>query len=469
MKGKLWTVLAVMVILSLGLAACAPATPVVVEKEVPVTVVKEVPVEVEKEVPVEVVKEVVVTPTPVPEAPTPVPEPKTLYVGGTMSLTGPYAEDTAAVLAGYEDYAKYVNETKNLAPWRTEEFPANVTLEVMWRDDELKAAKMLPIYDELKAAGMLVYRIGSSDSAYALMGRLEEDRMGAVTMATGPYLLSPPRTIFTQYPIYTDECAVVAEWFLENWTEDRAPRFAYLTADSPFGRSVEIPELKAYLEELGYEVVGSQYVPMVPTAPPTTQLLWLKENEVDLTFGCMINPGSQPTIKEAVRLDMGPHLDYKITFGFALPSHLQVFAPAMGELGDGVVLAGGYPSNWPTVSEDDVEGIKFCKELQDTYRPNDPVTHIMYTHGVVEAMIQVEALRLAMEEVPVEELKPVDVLEYGFYMIKNLSTGGITSTPLTYGPGDIEGIDEIRLQQVQEGKIVDLGTGPARGIYTPIK
>jgi branched-chain amino acid transport system substrate-binding protein len=339
----------------------------------------------------------------------------------------------------------------------------------MWRDDELKAAKMLPIYDELKAAGMLVYRIGSSDSAYALMGRLEEDRMGAVTMATGPYLLSPPRTIFTQYPIYTDECAVVAEWFLENWTEDRAPRFAYLTADSPFGRSVEIPELKAYLEELGYEIVGSQYVPMVPTAPPTTQLLWLKENKVDLTFGCMINPGSQPTIKEAVRLGMGPHLDYKITFGFALPSHLQVFAPAMGELGDGVVLAGGYPSNWPTVSEDDVEGIKFCKELQDAYRPNDPVTHIMYTHGVVEAMIQVEALRLAMEEVPVEELKPVDVLEYGFYMIKNLSTGGITSTPLTYGPGDIEGIDEIRLQQVQEGKIVDLGTGPARGIYTPIK
>jgi hypothetical protein len=74
-----------------------------------------------------------------------------------------------------------------------------------------------------------------------------------------------------------------------------------------------------------------------------------------------------------------------------------------------------------------------------------------------------------MLEVPVEELKPVDVLEYGFYMIKNLSTGGITSTPLTYGPGDIEGIDEIRLQQVQDGKVVELGTGPARGIYTPIK
>jgi branched-chain amino acid transport system substrate-binding protein len=403
-------------------------------------------------------------PTAPPPSPTPAP-PTTLYIGGTMALTGAYAEDTAAVLAGYEDYAQYVNETKMVAPWRAETLPEDVTFEVLWRDDELKAAKMLPIYEELKGMGMLVYRIGSSDSAYALMDRLNEDRMGAVTMATGPYLLSPPRTIFTQYPIYTDEAAAVAEWFLENWEEDRAPRFAFLTADSPFGRSVEIDELKDYLTELGYEIVGSQYVPMVPTAPPTTQLSWLKQNNVDLTFGCMINPGSQPTIKEAVRLGMGPGLDYEIQFAFALPSHLQVFVPAMGELGNGVIVAGGYPTNWPTISADDPVGIEFCHELQDAYRPDDPVTHIMYVHGVVEAMIQVEALRLAMGEVPVDELTPLDVLEYGFYRIKEMDTGGITSTPLTYGPGDIEGIDAIGVDQVQEGKIVRLGVWQARGIY----
>ena len=47
-----------------------------------------------------------------------------------------------------------------------------------------------------------------------------------------------------------------------------------------------------------------------------------------------------------------------------------------------------------------VPGIKFCNDLQNTYRPDKKVTHIMYPHGVVEAMIQVEALRLAMQEVP---------------------------------------------------------------------
>jgi hypothetical protein len=450
-KEKLLTVLAVTMILSLGLAACGPAlTPEVVEK-----IVKET-VEVEKEVEVEVV----VTPTSAPEAPTPVPEPKILYIGGAMALTGAYAEDTAAVLAAYEDYVRYVNENKMLAPWRDETFPENVTLEVLWRDDELNVEKALSIYEELKAAGMLVYRIGGSPQALALKDLLNEDRIGAPSMATGPYLLSPPQTVFTLYPIYTDSLVAVAEWFLEEWQEARAPRVAYLTADNAMGRSIDIPEFQAYLTELGYEFVGSQFVPLVPTAPPTTQLLWLKENNVDLTLGVMINPGSQPTIKEAVRLGMGPHLDYKITFACATPSHLQVFLPAMGELGEGFVVGGGYPS-W----DDPAPGMVFVNELQDTYRPDNKVTHIMYPHGVVEAMIQVEALRLAMQEVPVDELTPIDVLEYGFYRIEGLDTGDITSTPLTYAPGDVEGMDEVRVQQIQGGKIVEVGSGPLRHIY----
>jgi hypothetical protein len=92
--------------------------------------------------------------------------------------------------------------------------------------------------------------------------------------------------------------------------------------------------------------------------------------------------------------------------------------------------------------------------------------HIMYLDGIIEGMTQIEALRLTLTSgVPFEELKPVDVLEYGFYKIKDLSTGGITATPLTYGPNQVDGITAARIQQVQNGKIVDLGTYPLRHIY----
>src|SRR5512139_2973048 len=364
---------------------------------------------------------------------------KKLYISGTQSLTGPYAEDSAAVLAAFEDYAKYVNETKNLAPWRKEKFPADITVEVLWRDDELKPAKALTIYEELKAKGILVYRCSGSAIALALKDRLMQDKMGATSMATGPYLLKPPGTIFTYYPIYTDSIAAIADWFVAEWKEKRKPRVAYLTSDNAMGKSIEIPEMAAYLKGLGYDFVGIQYVPLVPTSPPTTQLMWLKQNKVDLALGVMINPGSHPTVKEMVRLGMGPFQPYKMTFGTASPGHAVVFAEAMGKLGDGYVCAGSFPS-W----DDPAPGVKFMIEAQKLSHPGKFVNHIMYQGGFLEGMIQVEALRLALEKVPFEKLTPRAVLENGFYRIKNLETGGISSTPLTYGPGDIEGVDEIR-------------------------
>jgi ABC-type branched-subunit amino acid transport system substrate-binding protein len=386
---------------------------------------------------------------------------KTLYVGGTQSLTGPFAEDSAAVLAAIEDYVKYVNTTKNLAPWRTEKWPADITLEVLWRDDALMPAKALPIYEELKAKGMLVARISGSPIALALKDRLWEDKMGATSMATGPYLLTPPQSVFTYYPLYTDCCAAIADWFKASWKETRKPKVAYLTADNAMGKSIEIPEMKEYLEKTGYEFVGIQYVPVVPTSPPTTQLTWLKEKGVDLALGVMINPGSQPTVKEMVRLGMGPFQPHKMTFGVASPGHAAVFAAAMGELGDGYVCAGSFPS-W----DDPAPGVKFMLEAQKLSHPGKFVDHIQYCGGFLEGMIQVEALRLALQAVPFEKLTRQDVLEKGFYKIKNLDTGNISSTPLTYGPGDIEGVDQVRIDQVQKGKVVKVGLTPLRNIYT---
>jgi hypothetical protein len=67
--------------------------------------------------------------------------------------------------------------------------------------------------------------------------------------------------------------------------------------------------------------------------------------------------------------------------------------------------------------------------------------------------------------VPFDKLKPRDVLERGFYKIKNLETGGISSTPLTYGPGKIEGVESVRVDQLQNGKVVKVGTFPCRHLY----
>jgi len=60
----------------------------------------------------------------------------------------------------------------------------------------------------------------------------------------------------------------------------------------------------------------------------------------------------------------------------------------------------------------------------------------------------------------------IDDIRSQGWKFKNLDTGDISSTPLTYGKGDIEGVDKIRIDQVQDGKIVPVGLTPLRHIYT---
>jgi hypothetical protein len=132
----------------------------------------------------------------------------------------------------------------------------------------------------------------------------------------------------------------------------------------------------------------------------------------------------------------------------------------MGELGNGFVVGGGFPP-----MDEPVPGVKFANELLGKYRTGKRVPNIMYVAGIIEAMTQTEAMRLTLKEVPFGKLTPRKVLENGFYKIKNLNTGGLSSTPLTYGPGDIEGVDKVRVDQIKNGKIVKQGTWPCRHLY----
>jgi len=390
----------------------------------------------------------------------------TLHVGGTFALTGAYAEDCAAVLAGFQDYIAWVNENHVLAPWATDKvIPANIKFDVLWGDDALAPDKTLTIYDDLKSKGLLVERVSGSPEGMALKDRLVQDHVGATSQSTSPAYINPAGNIFTNAPIYTDEMAAIAKWFLTTWKDSsRKPNVAFLTADSTLGRNIDIQELKDYIIKLGYNFVGEQYVPMVPTAPPTTQLAWLKDNKVDLAVGVMVNPGTQPTIKEAVRLGMGPDQAYKITFGFGNPAHLQIFVPSMGTTGNGVVVAGDF-----CALDAAVPGIDFANKLQATYRTSGKKPNCMYLDGIIEAMTQVEALRLASAAVDPTKLTSQDVLEKGFWQIKDLDTGGIFVSKFTYAKDKVQGIDAIRLQQVQDGKIVDVGTGPLVNIVAAKK
>ena len=135
----------------------------------------------------------------------------------------------------------------------------------------------------------------------------------------------------------------------------------------------------------------------------------------------------------------------------------------MGATGNGVVVAGDF-----CALDASNDGIAFANLLQETYRTDKKNGNVMYLDGVIEAMTQVEALRLASMAVDPAKLTSADVLA-GFKQIKDMSTGGITISPLTYGEGDVQGVDAVRIQQVQNAAIVELGSFPLQNILPAAK
>ncbi|HDM78731.1 MAG TPA: hypothetical protein ENG51_20065 [Deltaproteobacteria bacterium] len=376
-----------------------------------------------------------------------------LKIGGTWSLTGAYAIDMQAEIQGYKDYVRYVNDKKLLG--------RNVELRVLWGDDALNASKAISIFQDLKAQGILTFCTHATPVNLALKKFLWEAQMMATTTGPSPATMKMPSSICSVYSVYTDQGGAVIDWFMENWKKDRAPRFAYLTVDHPFGRQCICDQLTNYLKKKGMQFVGMQFVPLVVTSPPTAQLLWLKEHGVDLTFGCMTQTAVQPTLKEAYRLGMGPGRQYEIVFSFAYPAIIGNVAKQLGTVADGMVVGGSQPS-W----QENVPGIKLCKELQHRYHPNRFIEYPMYIYGVVEAMVHVEAVRLALEKVSSpDQLTPEIVLKEGLYRIRNFSTGGLTESPLSFGPDRLYGPERVRLDQVQAGKQVKLGYWPIHYLF----
>jgi hypothetical protein len=410
----------------------------------------------------------------------------TAFIGGGFPLAGsPYPEDGQAVLDAFQNYAEWVNANHKISPWSTDTFPSNIVLEVTWTNDKADPPTAITAYNDLvnkgTGTGLKMWRIDGSGVATAIMNTLITDQVAATTQACGPYLVTPRvGTIFTTYPIYTDQMAAVADWFMTSWNTTHPagpdyvkPKVGYLT-NASFGMTVPTAEMTAYLQKIGYTVDTTvQVVPVVPATPADTAvaLSYCKDNGWNLAIGAMLVAGAVPTMKEADTLSIGGFgttYTYNMTIAQCSPAHLTIYLRDSGApatvVGNGLVIAGSYPP-WT----DTGEGVAFCKTLMNSYMAGGfkDTEHIMYQQGVAEAMIQVDALRLAMLNTGKnpDQLTSADIYNYGFLKIKDLDTKGIIPTTITYGPGDVEGAESVRLDQNQNGVDVLLGTWPLRHVY----
>jgi branched-chain amino acid transport system substrate-binding protein len=202
---------------------------------------------------------------------------------------------------------------------------------------------------------------------------------------------------------------------------------------------------RALKDELGIEIVTTEEH-TTTTVSEIDSLTRIKALKPDVLY---ISSTPQPTsivIKNAVELSMYPGIT--IGLGHAsITSKLIEFAGA--NIVEGVY--GVYPTvNWG----DDVPAMAKMTEYCQKYHSAD-YGNMDYITSWAEGLIVAEILRLAIENVGVDELTPQAVEEYGFKKLSNFNPGGLHGL-VSYTPGDNRFSKSVRVFQIQSGNITPI-------------
>ena len=315
-------------------------------------------------------------------------------------------------------------------------------IEVIWRDNEYDAAKAVTVINELMDKGCLLFTTNSSKMMGASMEIANRASFPGFVVFSSPVCTHPPQHIYGQMPDYGDDWAAFAAYYLENiWQGEGKPKMALHLLDNTTGSGAR-DAARALADELGIEIVADEEH-SATTISEMESLTRIKALNPDVIY---ISSTPQPTsiiVQNAVDLGLYPG----VTIGCGHASFTSVLVELAGADAEGVF--GVYPTvNWG----DNVPAMAKMTEYCQQYHPED-YGNMDYITSWAEGLIVTEILRLAVENVGVDNLTPEAVEEYGFKKLDNFSVGGLHG-PVSYTSGDNRLSKSSRVFQVQGGELV---------------
>ncbi len=262
MRRSLFSAISALIVLALLLAACgSAATPVPpTATPVPPTATSAPP-----------------TATPVPPTPTPAGPPdlkgKTITLYHFGDLSGAYASITAPLVHGAEDAIAAVNAAGGIY---------GAQLAVKFADTAGSIDEAVAAYDRFKSGDkniLLMITYGSGE-AEALASRFAQDKIPniAAGLSSRAFYVNSGYT-FGLGPIYPDQLGLVMKYLKENWAKHKPAaagdtiKLAYVSWPTAFGQGALTEESRAYLKDLGIEIVAEEKYDVSPTADTTTAIL----------------------------------------------------------------------------------------------------------------------------------------------------------------------------------------------------
>jgi branched-chain amino acid transport system substrate-binding protein len=346
--------------------------------------------------------------TPVPtEAPTDTPEPaagppdltgETITIYHFGDLSGPYAAITAPLIHGAEDAVAAINDAGGL-------YGAN--LEIEFADTAGSVDEAVAAYDRFTGAddNPLVMITYGSGEVEALAQRFAEDQIVNITAglsARGFYIDSG--YTFGLGPIYPDQMGFVMEFLSENWDTYKPAeagdeiKLAYLSWPTAFGQGALTDESRAYLEELGIEIVAEETYDLSPTADTTTAILNAQAAGANVIWTNTLAFGTSVILNDLNALGLRDQFVVGAdNWGMDLATYAFLADPAYG-----VGLISPFPYLWWT--DTDNAGVQYAQQLFEANEREMAEHNVGYLLLIAGIDMAAQAMMQAIDTVGYENL-----------------------------------------------------------------
>ncbi|MDD4952740.1 MAG: ABC transporter substrate-binding protein, partial [Desulfovibrionaceae bacterium] len=266
----------------------------------------------------------------------------------------------------------------------------------------------------------------------ALVRTVAKDEMPCFSASYSAHLTDPAKAPYNFFIAadYTTQVRAALKYFRENWTEQRAPKLAFIYPDHPYGLA-PIAGAKEYAQELGFEIVGEENVSL-KAIDATTQLLPLKKVQPDFCWIGGTTPSTAVIMKDAKKLGLATTFFANI---WGADENIIKMA--------GDACEGAYSLQAAAVYGQDVPGMKIIERLTD----NKPqMTH--FTRGFVSMLVMAEGLKMAAAAGDLSGPGIKAALE----TVRDFDPMGLAPA-ISYFPDDHRPNMAVFLYQVKDGKL----------------
>ncbi len=353
--------------------------------------------------------------------------PSEIRIGGIFDLTGATHEISVPYADGIRKYIEYVNEKGGINGRR---------IKLIEKDSAYLIPRAKMAYETLVKQENVcaILGWGTGDTEY-LRPLTAEDRIpfmsGSYSSKLGNIKEAPYN--FLIGVTYSDQMKIIINFIKGEWKEKTSkPRIAFIYNDTDFGRS-PIADGREYALKKGMVIVAEQMVSL-DARDAKEQLKKIAESNADYTIIQETTWAASVILKNAVELKMKTRF---IGLNWCADEKLIALAGSAAE---------GFIGTMPFIfTHSDNKIVRQIVEYSRIKGSSIEGYLSRYISGWVTAMVMMEGIRLAGDDISGEGIKK------GLEKIKHFKTGGITA-PVTFSVSDHKGCRKLKIGKVHNGQ-----------------